>query len=386
MSANIIYIDESGHTGDLLKSGERFDFSGQPYFVLGAVGPISEEHAADLLNNIVVKHRLRMGEVKSGHLGKRPGVARDLLKALQVAGVPVFVEAVDKVFYVVMQIVNSQVMPSATTSFGTASEWYVRNAFADFLYEYLPDDLLAGFIDACVADTEAATRHSMRCLLGWAETLRDDELVGMDVEVVDTATALADSLSTSLEEFDVLVGRNPDRYRTFLPIPDRGKRDLLYWILPNYSCLTNLYARINQYRYRSVGGIRLVHDEQAQYDQILRDAKRAVESLDNYPGLVVRAADYDFKESADLEFASSATTPGLMIADVIAGHVGRFLRDEAEGKPINPTAWEAFMSTWDSADDGKGPGINLVLPTGAVERLHVEVVRKRLAGQRDQEV
>ncbi len=32
------YLDESGHSGDVVNHGERYDFKGQPFFVLAAVG------------------------------------------------------------------------------------------------------------------------------------------------------------------------------------------------------------------------------------------------------------------------------------------------------------------------------------------------------------
>lgn len=38
-----IYIDESGHSGDMVDSGAGYDFKRQPYFALAGVGLQDEE-------------------------------------------------------------------------------------------------------------------------------------------------------------------------------------------------------------------------------------------------------------------------------------------------------------------------------------------------------
>lgn len=40
------FFDESGHSGDLIKSGVAYDFLDQPFFVLAALG-IEDEGATD---------------------------------------------------------------------------------------------------------------------------------------------------------------------------------------------------------------------------------------------------------------------------------------------------------------------------------------------------
>ena len=59
------YIDESGHSGDLVKTGNAYDFLDQPYFALACVGVEDEERLAHLVTDLKLRHRLPHGELKS---------------------------------------------------------------------------------------------------------------------------------------------------------------------------------------------------------------------------------------------------------------------------------------------------------------------------------
>ncbi|MCD9026819.1 DUF3800 domain-containing protein [Luteimonas sp. BDR2-5] len=376
MPGDIVYIDESGHTGDLLKPGTAFDFSGQPHFVLAGVGPMDAARAAALLDQIGSRHRLRMREVKSDRLQTRPAFVRDLFAALRDHDVPLFVEAVDKAFFLMIQIVNCHVMPPTGGTQGDEEDLIVRNAFADFLYQSLPDTVLARFIDACRADNADAVRVSLDALLDWARSEH-----GGNEEEAAIVRGIEENVVESIDDFERAVAGQPDGYRRFLPIPDAGKRDRLYWMLPNYSSLTNLYARVNRYRQGRLSGLTLVHDEQAQYDDIIRTAKAAVERFEDVSWVVQPGADYAFGETAALSFGNSAESPGLMIADVVAGHVRRVLRDHMAERALGNTAFDALLTLWD-VDPTRGAGLNLVLPTAAVQRLQMKALARR-AGLRE---
>lgn len=371
MQEEFIYIDESGHTGDLMTSDDAFDFNGQPHFVLAAVGPIEPEQAETLLADVVARHRLKMREVKSDALSKRPAVARDLAASLREQGVPLFIEAVDKVFYLVMSIVNNQILPPSAGMLLDEVDRYVRNQVADFLYQSLPDASLKTFIDACRKDTPEAVRASLESLLVWTQKADADDEKRMLLEFIGK------NLVASIDDFETALVSDSMGYRRFLPLPDTGKRNAIYWALPNYSSLTNLYARINLYRQGRLHDMTMVHDEQTQYDEVLREAKAAVERFIDTTEYVHPGADYAFGETAELSFATSAKTPGLMIADVIAGHVRRVLREHMAEQPIHDVALDALLEIWDAEDIERGVGLNLVLPTAAVERLQLRAFSRR---------
>lgn len=160
-------------------------------------------------------------------------------------------------------------------------------------------------------------------------------------------------------------------------MPDTGKRDKTYWLLPNYSSLTHLYARINRFQRGKLAHLTLIHDEQAQFDGILRAAKQAVEAFVDESGHVHPGADYAFGETAELVFARSSASPGLMIADVIAGHVRRVLREQMAGREIDANAYAAFMEIWEAGDEARGIGLNLVLPTETVRQFQFDALRRQ---------
>src|SRR3546814_10549875 len=102
----------------------------------------------------------------------------------------------------------------------------------------------------------------------------------------------------------------------------------MVWMLPNLTCLTNIYARINLSRPGGLGGITLVHDEQLQYGRILADTKALMEDLarqGNAPSALF--ADYDLSGSADLRFVASTSDIRLQAADLLAGCAMPFARD-----------------------------------------------------------
>lgn len=371
IQSQFVYIDESGHTGDLLKSGGGFEFNGQPHFVLAAVGPMQAELAEALLSEVAERHKLRAKEVKSKGLSTRPGVARDLAIALGEHSVPIFVEAVDKVFYLITCIINYHILPPSAGTPLDEGDRYVRNHLADYLYRRRPDAVLNAFIDACRQDTPEAVRASLESVKTWARTTHGLAEERMLLQFIQA------SIDESIDDFQTALSRDIRGHRHFLPLPDAGKRNATYWVLPNYSSLTNLYARINRYRRGRLRGLSLVHDDQSQYDDVLRAAKSAVESFVDTSSHAVKGADYAFEENAELSFAVSSETPGLMIADVVAGHVRRTLMEHTAQTPIHDLALDAFLAIWDVDDPERGNGINLVLPTDSVQRLQLLALYRR---------
>lgn len=378
MHGSFIYIDESGHTGDLLTSGKQFNFNGQPHFILAAVGPISPELAKDLLDQVVQKHRLQqMQEVKSEALAKRPGVAKDLANALREKGIPIFIEAVDKVYYLIISIVNHHILPTMAGTRLDEADRFVRNYLADYLYQAMPDSVLDAFIEACRKDSPEAVRTSLEVLLAWARE------PGADEKETRALDLIAKCVVETIDDLERAMGKSSDGYRNFLPLPDAGKRDSIYWMLPNYASLTCLYARVNHCLRGEVGGVSLVHDDQSQYEEVLRSAKAAVEAFEDPTEYVHMGADFRFSEKAELSFAISAQTPGLMIADVLAGQVRRVLREHMDDKDIHEMALDAFLEIWDCEDEERGTGIRLVLPMATVQRLQHLVLERRRSRRQD---
>ena len=169
----------------------------------------------------------------------------------------------------------------------------------------------------------------------------------------------------AMKEYVEMRKEDSDAYFRFLPSPDLNKRGKLVWMLPNLSSLTNIYARINLFRKKKLEDVRLVHDQQPELDDILRNAKRAAESIikDTKTEPFTPHSDYLFIESAPLEFVRSHESLGIQVADVIAGTVMRFYRDRLRGNAASPLeTTEAVMKLLRKSDESTGIGVNQVVP------------------------
>ncbi|TCR63045.1 DUF3800 domain-containing protein [Bosea sp. BK604] len=117
-------------------------------------------------------------------------------------------------------------------------------------------------------------------------------------------------------------------------------------------------ARINLLHRRRIGGLTLFHDEQVQFDDILRSAKQGAEELARMGSVpVMPSADYHFEEQATFVFAHPHASPGIQAADILAGFVMRFARDLLYGERA-PTdqaqrAFHRLVALTDAAD-GRG--------------------------------
>lgn len=157
---------------------------------------------------------------------------------------------------------------------------------------------------------------------------------------------------------------DPKAYLRFLPPPDRNKFSKQVWMLPNLSSFTNIYARINLFRGRKLKGVRLVHDQQLEVEEILRDAKRTAERMkDSGFEAFTPSADYMFHEQASLEFAASHESIGIQVADVVAGTVMHFFRDRQRNpEKIHPDVDRVMQKLRQHSDASTAFGMNQVVP------------------------
>ncbi|WP_049447439.1 DUF3800 domain-containing protein [Stenotrophomonas maltophilia] len=354
-----IYIDESGHTGDLSRMGDDFTFRGQPHFVLAAVGPISPSLAEELLIEIREKHGLhQLKEFKSKKLGNRPAIARDLIIALRNRRIPIFVEAIDKRFYLIRYVMSCIVVPPPKNSLLDEHDWAMRNMLMDYLYKHLPPSVIQAFVSACNQDSQGGVRSALDELLRWARESVPDDFVNAVIAHTEYV----------IEELEEGSAEDPLAYREFLPVPERGKQRAVFWMLPHYSAFKNLYARINEHSEEELAKIRLVHDAQTQYDELLRRAKSAIERGDMSRSNYHQTSGRAFKERAELEYLRSDETAGLMIADVVGGHIRRELLRHVQDNRVQDEAFEGFLHVWES-NDQVGTGLKLDIPSPDINKL-----------------
>ncbi|MCC4610961.1 DUF3800 domain-containing protein [Xanthomonas campestris pv. esculenti] len=360
-----IYIDESGHSGDMTNSGNAYDFKGQPYFALAGVGLKDGHDWADKINELRSRHRIPSGELKSKSLTAKPRFSAEVIHALLDQHTPLFVEIVDKRFFICTNITSFQLLPPCLGYPESVELHFLKNTVADFLYFRASEHVLNSFVTSCLAPSDATLRASFA-------TVRDMATApghtGSDVQI---AQGVAHMVQVAEAEYDARRGKVAEAWSQFLPSPDLNKRAKQVWMLPNLTSFTNIYARINRYYGRRLAGIRLVHDQQLEVEDILRQGKAAAENLSHNGNLpYMPQSDYRFEEEASFSFAQSHEEIGVQLADIVAGTTMRFFRDSDAGVPVSSELHDAMMRLIEQGNPQTGYGINQVVATARVRHAH----------------
>jgi hypothetical protein len=359
------YLDESGSTGDLARPGARFDFGQQQVFTLACLG-VDDEKALGLeIERLKSRHRIQASELKSASVIKKPELIIDLLEYLDRRRLPLMIEVVDKRFMIAANMVNTVILPCVGACDLSPQSSFIRNIMAEYIHYYVTPALFEAYVKACDAYSITNMLEVFDELLGWL-TKRDpqDEIAeGLYRSVVDARSEFQE-----LSSEDTAAAQ-----RRFLPIPDIGKRAQSIWMLPNLTCFTNIYARINRLCGRRIGFVTLFHDEQSHFDEIVRSAKHTTEDLANTLSVpLMPFADYHFIEKATLVFTNSTTSPGIQAADVLAGFIMRYTKEVLYGDcPPSEAAKDSFNGILNLSEPIEGRGVNFVLPTNDLSKLDV---------------
>lgn len=360
MTPSTFYLDESGNTGGLT-SKDGLAFGGQPLFVLACLGVDDLGSLQQEVEHLRNAHRIQAAELKFSAIRRKPDFAIALLEFVRATDLPVMIEAVDKRFVVCTYVIECLIMPPySPKDFGPEAR-AIKNVFADYLAHFIPDAVLLAFIQACERETHADLAVAFAALNDWLAPLARND-------VTDALRLFASDTYTDFKAFDVGDRTVFDHY---LPVPDTTRRGNRVWMLSHVTSLINIYARINMMRNRDVSGVRLVHDEQMQFDAALTDGKALSEGPlgRNMPPMPM--ADFSFDEKAQLEFRNSDAEFGIQLADLLAGMVSHCARPFMKGGDGKlPDGWTGAMRAIARLDDERrARGTNFVISTQALLRL-----------------
>ncbi|WP_322846762.1 DUF3800 domain-containing protein [Pseudomonas sp. B33.4] len=368
------YLDESGNSGDVLSLKNGLGFAGQPFFTLAAVGLREVDSIESIINALKAKYKVQAAELKSTKIYKdKPGFILDLVKELVKAGVPFFVEAVDKRYYVSTAIVNHQVLPPYFTGDESNAEMQkMRNFISDHMAREMPDQYFNDFFMSCRSPTEESVLRSMGTIKSF--------YVGEDC--FGEYKQFAEHMDSSVEDYHDLKKQLGDKaIKMFVPIPDKNKRGEDVYLLPHVSSLTNILARVNVAHDRDLSGVIFVHDKQDHFDGALNDIKELMLNFSapaNSPP--TPNSDFSFVDGVELEFADSLKSIGVQVADVLAGFTSRyfaeFFRQDGEVDDIYHEIYKELMGGFDKKTS---VGVNLVIPATMqceFEAFHQTGIRK----------
>ncbi|MFJ5317521.1 DUF3800 domain-containing protein [Pectobacterium versatile] len=356
-----IYIDESGHSGDMISSGNDFDFQRQPYFSLAGIG-LEDSHDWEYqISELRSQHRIPSGELKSKSLISKPKFSADVINTLLDQHVPLFIEIVDKRYFICTHITSFQLLAPCLGYPESADLNSIKNTTADFLYFNAPTHLLNAFVTSCLVPGDSTLLKSFSSL---RQMSTQSNYRGSEAQIAQCITHM---IEVAESEYKNLNDIQKEPWLSFLPSPDLNKHAKRVWMLPNLTSFTNIYARINRYYGHRLANIRLVHDQQLEVENILRQNKEAAESLHSIASLPYTPnSDYRFEEKATFEFAMSHETIGIQLADIVAGAIMRFFRDVNAGSSISPELSDAVMRIISKWDGSSGCGLNQVVPTNNV--------------------
>lgn len=346
------YLDESGNTGGISQQAFESIYGGQKIFTLAAIGVPDETQISITLAPLLKRFNIKSRELKSSKLyKKKPEFIADVFSLIKNEGWPIFIEAVDKKFMLTANIVNSLILPGYCLDGETKETNYIRNVFAEYLFNFLPDDIYLNFLKLC------STPYPEELMI-----LIDQFIGTLRVNKNDVSIAIIQSLTLTREDIeDNLLGDEGD-ISAFLPIPDEGKHGKMVWMLPNLSSFTNIYARINLFMDGKLSGVKIYHNEQLQYDHIIETAKYNVESLpfDTF-GFVSDSTDYRFEKSADLFFKTSHESIGIQLADIVAGFTRSYIEQTQSNQVLDSTIRKAHKTLMTMNREKLGLGMNMVL-------------------------
>jgi hypothetical protein len=358
------YLDESGNTGDLIKSDFSLRFGGQPLFSLACIGVDNEMVIADKLSELKRKYGVE-NELKSSEIyALKPELYLELAKYLVRNRVPILVELVDKKFCLITNLINSLIIPLYSQIDETNGlNQYARNHLADYMWHELPLKYLELFNEVCLQ------RQSSKVIefLNKLKDFFDDSSCNM-LEKADVSRLLA----LSIDEFQSCCNKygEDSAVESYLPLPDilnkskRKSKAKKVNILPHVHSFFNIIGRLNKYHLGDIESITLVHDEQREFDAILEKSKEYIVKRSiskNSPP--TPNSDLDIHSDFGLEFIKSDLSSGVQVADLIAGFYVRFINEVFyERKQIE----SVYLNTFNVLVDYQNPlsplGVNFVLP------------------------
>lgn len=363
-----IFIDESGNTGDLVKEEMDLNFAGQKLFVLCAVKVRDEaliEANLEVLK-LKEKHKIKSKELKSKKIfDSKPEFILDLIILLAKFDVQLFIEVVDKKFYICTSIVNHQILPPYFTGDESDGSFQLqRNIISDYLARNLTINEFVAFSNSCINLSEESLNASWEALLSFLKRKNDD-----------CSSTIIRHLIETQDDYRVLKENEGQDFALskFVPIPDIGKHGRKIYLLPQISCLTNIIARVNHAS--NLNLISFLHDEQKHFDEIILNNVNLMKSLSG-GDVKFHYADFSIDRTPNVSFENiSDENIFIQVADIISGFLLRYVQHIINGERLLDIYHKIFhcINSVSGITLEKGTGINFVMDRYSLSKLNINV-------------
>jgi hypothetical protein len=277
--------------------------------------------------------------------------------------IPFFIELMDKVFYLNIQLVEYFIMPYYSlpmTDVNIAS----KKLIVSLLDNYLNFDIYEQFINTCKENTSIALENFYDVLIAHFDKTGVHEFK-INVE------------QTKIDYFERKGIDSDKALKEFLPIPDENPNKRLIHLLPNYNAFTNIVARSEKFKIdNNHNKIKIIHDEQKQFNVIFESALQSMIQNDSdifvKDTIVKEKGVFNIDSSIDLTFEDSKTNKLIQVSDLLAGVIMRFWSDFMTGNQNQIDKYLPIIKELIYPIQGSTIGINFVVS----DFKHLELMKK----------
>jgi hypothetical protein len=361
------YLAESENTGNPNTVEIDSYFTEQRIFALAALGvPPGQDFESEFLA-LKKQHGLEMPRLRLSDIYNKPSFVGDLIDMIDKQHCPVFIEAYDKHFFAVVNVVDRLVVPFLEERDIQPSFLQMKEIMANYMTLYAPLELTKAFAECCQGRSHAKVRVMYERIINWAEWCR--------VPPLEAAHAIGVLTADSLEEFKSLSPAQA--VARVLPIPGNSdSAGRLLWVLPNLSAFISVLSRINRFTHQPISEITLYCGEECQYCGTLLRNRKVVEELSNLRiARSLKSANFDVSGFADLRVLSSMDRTTAQAAEMLAGFLTRYLQDAIWGREKMARDKVAVFDRLAAiGDKDLGRGVSLVAPENLTKFFGLEQV------------
>jgi hypothetical protein len=329
MKKLIIFLDESGNSGEAIP-GENSNFSGQPFFVLSGVGIFENEidKLEEFVGGLKKKYHIQSEEIKGKRLYEKAGLILELADYLFVQQYPLFIELMDKKYYLCIQIVHAFIFGYLKDT--SRSSIVFRKRLIEYVYSKLPDELFVSFCTACQEYTRESFEHMRLCF----------KIFFQDGQSIEKHLLLSGLTHTGELYKKLLLDHKLDReaFTYFLPLPDYNMKNRSISLLPHINAFSNIFFRAAKYgEWHRILDLAFIHDEQVYFDKIINDNFELIKSIsfEGIPNPDPSRLSLEVGSISSLVFQNSKTAIMIQVSDIISSAVRKAWTDFTENKDLS---------------------------------------------------